>query len=692
MSERRVKASDGTVYVVTYDDKSGEQTGITKTGGSTPAGAAGDVGWGLKPTTGADTFRENFAAPIRSGLVTGGRVAGGAIAAPTGNPLLIGGGSVLGGMAGDQAYQVLQSVFPRLFGARETTNPLESTTESGVNTLLDYGVDRLAAPLSSGIGKGLTRSGRDELKNNILQKFFRVNPTIPVQETLSVAPDFDVDLAQATQNSRARVVRDILFRQEALNEFATQQPKLAQEANEMLTGIAGKPTTIATTPRTVAVRATVSAEGEKLALRAEERSAYNYAEKNVIPKVKTTAITTKEVPQDTTLLDSRGNQVLPSTKMVNEAVEITGPVYVNNTLEKASEIVTDIDKVLTDKTNMLTTDPEALTALQKLKDKLSVFINVPVDPKNSKPVISYESAKANKQVLNDFLETAPEMVKQRYVKSVQVMRDLLSKDIHETANTEWPVEARDALNAAYNKTKAMAARFDPQLARNLTSNDPDVIKESMLNQALSNVQMARQFKAAVGSRDELGTEYTRRLLQSAQDEKGFFNGKKALDQYYATYDIAQESLSAQDRKGFEYLMKRMQAVDPKLGESGHVAFAIRHGGAILGLSVGAIRGVSSLVESGDPGAAFKTGATAGALTGGAFIGTVALSRPMLRKLFFDPKNARIAAQLVSIPPQSSQAQLLMRGLLRTAFKGAQIQTQYGPYIVAPDGKLDPVKP
>jgi hypothetical protein len=654
---------------------------------------AKDEGWGLKPSTWEDKFRNVFAAPIRSGMVTGGRAAGGAIGAPSGNPLAIGGGAVLGGIAGDQGYQILQRFFPRLFGAPENEGLIDSVNESATNTLLDYGIDRfIANPISSGISQSLTRSGRENLKNAFLTKFFNVNPNVPVQDALRASPGFDVDVSQATQSAKAKTIRDILFRQEALEEFSKQQGILNQEANQLLTTTAGKPTGLTTTSNTVAKRAANAAEGELLTLRAEEKAAYKKAEDVLIPKIKTQGVIVKEVPQDVKLYDPKGNQILPSTRNVGSVVDIKGPVYITQTSKKASEIVSDINQVINDPTNAMTTDPEALKALQGLVDKLNIFVHTPVDPKNSKQVISYESAKANKQYFSDFLKTAPETVKQRYVKSIEAMRNLISKDIHDTANTAWPAEAAEALNAAYRKTKARVSRFDNELARNLTSNDPDVIDEKILDSALSSVQKARQFKASVGSREELGTEYAKRILTSAQDNKGFFNGAKALENYYSSFDIAKEALNADQRKSFEYLMRRMQAVDPKLSEAGHIAFAIRHGGAFLGIGSGLIRGVGSLVSTGDISEAAQRGATTGAIVGGAFVGTVALTKPILKKLLFDPKNARIAAQLVSAPPQSSQAQILMRSLLKTAFKGAQIETQYGPYIVAPDGKLDPVKP
>lgn len=596
---------------------------------------------GIAERTWKDPFREYVSPFLRSATVTAGG-AGGAIAGTgTGGP---GPGTIagllLGGTAGDLAYQQAQRFDPKLFGAPPGASIPESITEAVLNAGLEATFNKALPAIGRKVSTGI-REGMP----GIAGKMFPSRATPMELESLLKEPKIDFDIAQGRQSRAAAVGRDVLATGEAEEEFLRQQTQLGGEVEDLVSGIAGKPRTLATSTAERATEAHAKALSYHKIEKATEGRLWKHLEEGLIPRIR--------------------EKVFRVGGKGKKAFEMEAPVPILKVNEFASRIFKQIENQLEDPGLSLT--KESRTALNSLRDTLRPFVDTPLN-RQQQPVISYQDAQWNKIALSDVLKDAPTSVKKRYTKLAQALRNQLSSDIN-AAFDSWGEPYKTAREVAKNKTISNAAKFGNAIGKNVVNeyDSPDIIQEKVLNEALSSVQKARQYIKATGSRSELGEELVRRIFNSPSvrdTTTGYFNGSQGLNMYRKLEDIAKVPLTAPQRAGIVYLLNRMQAIDPTLHNTGKIAFTIRHIGAMIGLT-------------GGTAAALQTGSLSAGLytAGGIVFVAVPMGKKFVRDVIMNPKLARQLAIMSKNPVGSHEANVATRLVIR-ALNGARAYIQY----------------
>lgn len=636
----------------------------------------------IRAETWEDRFRDTIAPFVRGGLVNLGRVAGGAAAAPSG-PAGMAIGALGGGTAVDLAYQNLQGSFPKVLGAPPSEFG-EQLKEAGFNTVLDAAasglINRVTTPLSK-------LAIKDRLKFEFLNKFFPQKPSFPAEEALRTDPNFpNLTVPQATQSEFGDVLTNIFTPQRKMQQiYAGQREYLGKEAEQLGQKVGGT-LLRQSTPTFEAAR--VGSAKAKVAYKTAEKvedDLYNIAEKQLIPQNKANAYRVIQ-GKPVTIFDASGKPVTTPGKPTLEPIVIDGPVYPKKANSFANTVIADIDEFIKDPTNALGRDPDVLTSLNQIRDRLITFRNVAVDDQG-RTVISYKSAKNTKMALTDLFEKAPEGVRKRFSETIYALRNSLSEDIKDSSKT-WNKAAQDALARAYRQTTSNVQKFESKTGKRIVNrfNDPDIIQEDVLRQALSSKQEAAQYINAVGGRREIGTQFFKDILDRAYDANGNFNAEQALEHLIAKDDIARTVLSADQRTQLTYLLRKMQLVPSHTPTTGKVAVNIRRAGAVIGLTGAA----AASLATGD--------LKQGIYTYGALLGTFALTKPVIQKLMLNPQNARMLARLTTLPPESSVAQGIVKSFLKGPLKGIQFSMQYangkpaGTWESKDDGKLYPSEP
>lgn len=655
----------------------------------------------IKSRTWEDSFRESISPLIRGGLVNAGRVAGGMVAAPSG-PVGIAAGALGGGTAVDLAYQNLQRSFPRALGA-PPEDIKSSLIDAGFNTVLDAGGSGLInkfAPAASktilaakealqermpGLSPPSTQY-RDRLKYEVLNKFFPQKPGFVAQEALAADPNFpNLTVGQATGSEFADIITNIFTPQSKLQQiYGEQKDYLSTEAKQLGSKVGGK---LFEHPTARFDAARVGSQTAKAAYKTAEKvedELYDIAEKQLIPQNKLNAYRVVQ-GKPATLYDANGRPITTPGKPTLEPIIVEGPVYPTKTNSYANTVIKDIDEFMTDPTNELGRDPDVLSSLKQIKDRLVTFRNVAVT-EDGKTVISYKTAKNTKLALADLFEKAPDGVKKRFSETIYTLRNLLSGDIKDSSKS-WNQEARAALLKAHRQTQSNIQKFESKIGKKLVNrfNDPDIIQEDILKQATSSRAEAAQYISAVGGRREIGTHFLKDVLDRSYDVEGNFSAERALEHLAEKDEISRTVLSSDQRSQLTNLLRKMQLVPSHSTATAKVAVNIRRAGATIGLAGAA---VASLANN---------DLRQGVYTYGTLLLTFGLTKPVVQKLMLNPQNARMLSRLVTLPPESTVAQGLLKNLMKGPLKGVQFEMQYangepaGTGEIKSDGKIHPVK-
>lgn len=633
-----------------------------------------------------DTFRE-WGAPLLHGITVGGLAATtGAITAPIGGGLP---GATLGGMIGDQVYQTVQKTNSKLFG-RAPQGVIPSIKSSAIQSLLNEGFIR---------GIPWTRRKIGDL---LLKKFFPVNPLLPIQDGLDVMPGFKVTVPEYTQSKAAQTMLRLFVPEKELNTlYANKARQIGGQATKFLRE-SGAPVLESWQEISTPKVAKITQQSVTQAFEARKTfndQLYHIAENVEIPKVQTPVLVKKTLPGTPATTGFAGKPAIPPRTMIVKEV-IPGGTPVNSTQSFAKEIYQEIENKL-DPVNDYGKDPKVKIGLERLRDRLSSYLDLPVtdvspDLSPPRPIMAYSTIKENQEVLGQLLKDPDVTFLSREQAIIKNLRDLLSKDKKLAASGGelydgtkvppfWPTSAGRAYERATNYYAGRVRRYAEGTPGDLmlrAGKDPSLVEEEILDKALSTAQQATQLKKSMGTSIPLSTEFVYRGLNRSFDPGSqTWNGQKFIEYLFENQEVGKTILNREQRDALKYLGQRMTAVQPYKSEAGRIALFIRLAGAGIGLGTGTIQ----YARTGDP--------TNALLSGGIMWAGFEISRQTVRNLFLNPANTRLFSRYTNLDPSMPEAKSIFTKLAKGALRGTRFMIQFQgdtqpvPFEAREDGRL-----
>lgn len=617
-----------------------------------------------------DTFR-NYFSPVLRGTVTGiGEAAGATVAGPA--------GFAGGGILADQLFQLGQRLSPRTLGAAPSS-PFESAKQSGEwvagDVLFTRGIPAL----------------KGAIKNKILN-LFSPNPNIPIREAIENAPrDLPLTTAQTTQNRFARGIEDLVTKEKNIEPLiAKQQTVLRREGEKLLQGITGEKVPGSTSTQQLARLNQQLTSTRYEAAHTERKRLYDSAKKE-ISKVKRNAFIVEEQP-DEIVKDPNDPFKFIKVKKPPKLIttEIEGPVYPTRSGDFSKNIIGQIDEYLENPANRQFETPESIANLKNLRAKLNTFISGEMVDEQIKPVMSYDTAQEDVQTLSRLLKQTSPNIQTRLNASIRSVRDLLSSDIR-TSSAAWDKPAAEALTRAQDYHKRMFVKvYGSDLAKKLANtgkftNDPNINQEELFKLGLKDATTASQIVHATGSRTPLATEYVKEFWESLVDENKLIGGTGGVKFLEDSKEVARKFLTADQRAALQNFARLAQASTYTRGNVGKVALGIRLTGATFGVAGGILTGINT--------GSISQGATTGAL----ILATVPYAESKISRMMLNPANARLAAKLTKLAPDTPEAISIQKKLFKTALRGVRFHLQQvtgeslGYFEPREDGKLHPVR-
>lgn len=614
----------------------------------------------IAPITWEDRLRNaNILGLTLPDIIRGSTVGVGAVGGSTFGP----GGTILGGMAGDLAYQLSQKFAPRIFGTAPEgmVAPFKTAAQNVLlNELAGPVISKVAGGLSPGVGSLASQDIRESLKRSALGRLF---PENPLKQEVSTAfrgmPEaefnqFKPDIAQVTQSPLAYTLRDIFAPHEAFEKVAGQQAITRTARDKFLSAVAKRPVTVSEPVENIAQIATKSA--------ARRYQFYKQSENQLWENFKSKAkINIENATQ--TVIDpvSKTAKVIP--------VQLRSPVKINTTTENAQRIINDIREEIGKQVYGL--DQDSTNQLTKIFDRLSPYVNPPRN-KAGEPVLDYFITNLDKQTLTTDIGTLAEKLpgdlRNRLLGATNAIRNSLGHDIMQSAQKDWPKDIGQSYIRANTKSINNISRFNNKIAQDIRAtglNDADIIKEDVLNRAISSTQEAKQLVRSVGGKEEGATFLVQNIFKSSTDANGNILGEKAIQQLTNKQDIANVFLTSDQRSQLKLLLRRVQAAPPELSMTGKVAVWIRGAGAVMGITGGLLSGI-------------QTGnISTGVMTGTAILTGIKGVEKFTKDVILNPKYARLLAEGTTLKPSSQRAMQIMTTLFKGPLRGVQFQVQYG---------------
>ncbi len=622
-------------------------------------------------------FRKWGAPLVRSGLVNGGRAVGLATGIELGPGAL--GTSVIGGMAGDQAYQGLQKMAPDLYG-ENTNGVVDSVKESANNAALEMIGNELFGKISKFAGDH--KPGMDNVPGSMAWKLkkMRQNHTPAQLEALANAPkDLNMSTGQVTGSKSLQQVEDLLGSSTKKHNIVEPAKKvIREEIDNIGQGVARRPSYNLNEPYTVrGTNAEKLAKGlEKGYTEGVDKLYDNFRTKelNVNPKMVDHMII--ESPgQPSGVLDASGNPVPTQPTRTLKAVK--GPIYMDNTQQAAQAMLTKIDETLSDPS--LVGLDEVVTKLQKMRNAVDGFTNLPKTITGS-PVQPWEIAKDTRGTLHEMIDgIQSDSTKKKLSATFNTLSSALEKD-YQSSVAKWPKSAQESLDKAASLAAQKATKYEPAFAKEIVDKykDPDMIMKKLFDSALQDPEHAAHYVNTVGDKRELGAEYVTRGFRAAERPDGSFDGAALKNFLLSTRDVAKVPLTAPQRASLDYLSTVIQHTGMAESSPGKYSLAFRGATAIIGVGGGA----ASLIMGDDlPGNSKYAAAT---------LFAIPLAGEFTKKILLNPTNARKLALLAKLPPTSQKATLLSKSLLLT-LKAAGAKIQYADQIKDPaeDESMNP---
>jgi hypothetical protein len=602
----------------------------------------------LKPSS----WLDGFLGDTMRGLTRGAAIGSGALAGGTmsgGNPL----GVALGGVAGDQAYQMGQRGAASMPGGgtevwgKAPSNPVDSMTESTLQALLEVGGGKVVNKLS-----GLFKTGRRGFVDNFFAKQ-AMNSAEDVK-ALNANPDVPMTVGQATKGKLASWLEDVLMGGKKQKEFIDPaQDIFKNKALKYTKSVSGKGTdyTDPNFPVELGRKAVKSAQFEAERTQGVVDRLYTDLRKSLGKNDVDKVITTKKGSGG--YMDYDTGQTIGGTPDTKEIKDVVGPIYLNRSFDAAKNFSNIIDETIKSYTEKNFPE-EAINSLRKAKSLIDPILTAEKNVQGN-PVLGYEDHKALRSIahtINNKMEGVDDLTKKKLGGIAGDLEDLLTVDKKDSINQFWSKESRDIISRADKYFQARAKRYDPAIAKQLQGLDPDVAQEQLMNHALGNVENARKYIKLVGSRNELGAHHVASVFKEIENEGHFYGG--AL-QNKLTRDpgVFRTTLSSAQRQGLEYLGRTMDHIQPRVSDAGKYSLAFRGGTAALTILPAALD-----IAQGDAGGDtfFKSGAILGVLFGG---------KKFAEKYLLNPTKARQIAILARTPPGTPKANSLSRAIFGT---------------------------
>jgi hypothetical protein len=596
----------------------------------------------IKPSS----WLDGFLGDTMRGLTRGAAIGSGALAGGTmsgGNPL----GVALGGVAGDQAYQMGQRGAASMPGGgtqvwgKAPDNPIDSMTESTLQALLEVGGGKVVDKLS-----GLFKSGRRGFVDNFFAKQ-AMNSAEDVK-ALKANPDVPMTVGQATKGKLASWLEDVLAGGKKQKEFIDPaQDIFKNKALKYTKSVSGRGTdyTDPNFPVELGRKAVKGAQFEAERTQGVVDRLYTDLRKS-LGKNDSKEVILKNVPSK--ILGPNGS---PTTTQTLEPV--VGPIYLNRSFDAATNFSNIIDETLKSYTEKNFPE-EAINSLRKAKGLLDPIINAPRNAQGN-PVLGYEDHKALRSIahtINTKMEGVDDLTKKKLGGIAGDLEDLLTVDKKDSINQFWSKESRELIQRADKYFQARAKRYDPAIAKQLQGLDPDVAQEQLMNHALGNVENARKYIKLVGHRNELGAHHVAEAFKQIENE-GHFYGGALINKLTRDPGIFRTTLSSAQRQSLEYLGRTMDHIQPKVSDAGKYSLAFRGGTAALTILPAALD-IAQGDASGDT--LFKSGAVLSLIMG---------SKHFTTKYLMNPTKARQIAILARTPPGTPKANSLSRAIFGT---------------------------
>jgi len=544
-------------------------------------------------------------------------------------------GTLAGGMAGSAAGQSLQTMAPEMFG----TPDAKTLGDVGPSILKDAGINAAfniptvlrdmisgnsGLPFKTKLARLLTGNNKSQAINSNVPEEFK--------SYIQNNPEFPVRLADTTGNPAAKVISDITAPFNSRKIINEQQNYLQSDFTKKISDL---------TPIT-------SLEGRAIQFKDFTRAGYEDLKGQV--KAKDTIV--KNIGE----LNATRPRLNESGQPISNGV--SGPIYLSRSKDEMRRYMESI------KDFSMNTVAEA--------DK--PYYKKVIDIMGTNGPISISEALELKSVLGSkgFQHTFPNRVEGK----TQGLWKLVDEDIKNSVGN-WRNGSAEALKAL-EKRNSLTVRYKTSFEELPVVSDLLAGKINTIKyfQSLKDPQeIDLLFKGLrpddrEPARKLLAANYLSDIFESAYKSEGKVSRNIPKDSFatYTTSPFVKKVFSTEERSAIGDLFSTIQHVDPNASMQGLTALGIRAASASLYLTP-AIVGMAVGAKTDLP-----TGAQSALALGGALIGLNKFSKAVLN----NPKVAKIAADLMKLPPESPAAKRLSKELF-IGLKGLQVT------LLAPNG-------
>lgn len=586
---------------------------------------------------------------------------GAAAGTAIGGPL----GSVPGYMLGSLAKQALQTQFPAALGTAPDTGE-GALTDIGLDLTQNLPFDLLFTPAAKYGARAITKTG-EPLKTALAKKFVNKSLDPEIASFLQQNPQIPITVGQGGGNWVANLFENILTPDLKRKVRDTQQKEMIIKLGDLMQQYS--PTGSPIVPDAEVIGHIVKTE-----LEAGEKQV-----SQTVTGLKNNLLTTAGMNKVT-------EPIIKEGKKVGER-EVLGPTYFQEAALYAQDFINRLKArygVGGGKSLYRTfrSDPEMSASLKALEDIANTL-----DPKTGeiKP-IALETALDIKALTGNkgFVKKvgAGEYVFMKLNRAID--RDI-QKSLGDLPNGSTALDFYKQYNAAATFKAQMFKETAPiaNTIESTLSGMPNV--KQILADPVAIEKTITASRNPSTTRKALQTEFLTDIFLSSRSfdkESGQFVAKVPYAEFTnrANTPIAKILFPPSERQGINNFLKTIQHLDPKLPLAGVTALGIRATGAGLTFASGAI------------GSAFTGSLSTGAQLGGLISGVLVGSRDFTKRVLLNDRNARLAARLAHLPPESGEAKAITK-VLFSALKGTQVAllnqegVELGPARIDNNGKV-----